>query len=151
MSYERMLDGEHQPTEQEILKTIGKKTAWRRLRQFIEGNYDFAPELVYYGQKYGWTIRYRKSGRTFCSLFPEKGAFTVLIVLGKDEAEKVLSNLSQFSPSMRKQIEGAEQKRDGRWLWIRVLTLDDAADVEELLKVKRRPKKKRRTSSIKSA
>ena len=142
MAYERMIDGEHQPTEQEILKTIGKKAAWGRLKQFIEGNYDFAPELVFSGQKYGWTIRYRRSGKTSCSLFPEKGAFTVLIVLGKDEAEKALSMLNDFSPSMRKLVKNAEQKRDGRWLWIRVMTSADADDVKELLKVKRKPKRK---------
>ncbi len=142
MSYERMLDGKHQPTEQEILKTIGKKTAWIRLRKFIEDNYDFAPELVFYGKKYGWTIRYRKGGKTLCSLFPEKAAFTALVVLGKEEAEKALSNLNEFSPSVRKLITGAEQKRDGRWLWIKVLTSSDAADVEELLKAKKKPKKK---------
>ncbi len=142
MAYDRMLDEEHEPTEQKTLNTIGKTTAWRRLKQFVEDNYDLTPELAFYGQKYGWTIRYRKSGKTFCSLFPEKGAFTVLVVLGKDEAEKVLSDLDQFSPSMRKLVKNAEQKRDGRWLWIRALTTDVATDVEELLKVKIKPKAK---------
>jgi hypothetical protein len=142
MSYERMLDGEHQPTEAEILKIVGKKKVWLDLKQYLEQNYDFVPELVFYGAKYGWTIRYRRSGKTFCSLFPEKGAFTILIVLGKNEAEKVLSMLNDFSPSMRKLVKNAEQKRDGRWLWIRVVTSVDADDVKELLKVKRKPKRK---------
>jgi hypothetical protein len=142
MPYERMLDGGHAPTEAEILKTGGKKKVWLGLRQYLEQNYDFVPELVFYGKKYGWTIRYRRSGKTFCSLFPEKGAFTVLIVLGKDEAEKALSMLNDFSPNIRKLVKNAEQKRDGRWLWIRVLTSADADDVKELLKVKRKPKRK---------
>ncbi len=41
--------------------------------------------------KYIGTLRYRKSGKTLCSFFPEKDAFTVLIVLGKKEVEKILS------------------------------------------------------------
>ena len=142
MSYERMLDGEHQPTEADILKTIGKKKVWLDLKQYLEQNYDFVPELVFYGAKYGWTIRYRKSGKTLCSLFPEKGAFTVLLVLGKLETEKALSMLDEFSTRVRKLVNGAEQRRDGRWLWIRVVTSVDDDDVKELLKVKRKPKKK---------
>jgi len=142
MSYERMLDGEHQPTEADILKTIGKKKVWLDLKQYLEQNYDFVPELVFYGAKYGWTIRYRKSGKTLCSLFPEKGAFTVLLVLGKQETEKALSMLDEFSTRVRKLVNGTEQRRDGRWLWIRVVTSVDANDVKELLKVKRKLKKK---------
>lgn len=142
MSYERMLDGEHQPTEADILKTIGKKKVWLDLKQYLELNYDFVPELVFYGAKYGWTIRYRKSGKTLCSLFPEKGAFTVLSVLGKQEAQKALSMLDEFSTRVRKLVNGAEQRRDGRWLWIRVVTSVDADDVKELLKVKRKPNRK---------
>ena len=142
MSYERMLDGEHQPTEAEILKTIGKKKVWLDLKQYLEQNYDFVPELVFYGAKYGWTIRYRKSGKTLCSLFPEKGAFTVLLVLGKQETEKALSMLDEFNTRVRKLVNGAEQRRDGRWLWIRVVTSVDADDIKELLKVKRKPKRK---------
>lgn len=135
-----MLDKEHQPTETEILNTIGRTTAWLDLRQYLEGNYDFVPELVFYG-KYGWTIRYRKSGKTLCSLFPEKGAFTALVVLGKKEAEKALSMLDEFSPGVRSLLGNTEQLHDGRWLWIKVLTIDDSNDIKVLLRVKRRPKK----------
>jgi len=141
MSYERMLYKEHQPSEEEILNTIGQTAAWINLRQYIEENYDFVPELVFYAKRYGWTIRYRKSGKTLCSLFPESGAFSVLVVLGKKEAEKALSMLDEFSPGVRAELEGTEQLHDGRWLWIRVLSVDIAHDIKELLRLKRKPSK----------
>ena len=141
MGYERMLNKERQPTEEEMLDTIGQTAAWLDLRQYLEENYDFTPELVFYGKKYGWTVRYRKSGKTLCSLFPEKGAFTALVVLGKKEAGKALAMLDEFSPGVRTLLGGAEQLHDGRWLWIRVLTIAEANDIKELLRVKRRPRK----------
>lgn len=141
MSYERMLDKAHQPTEEEILNTIGETAAWLNLKQYIEENYDFAPELVFYAKNYGWTIRYRKSGKTLCSLFPEEGAFSALVVLGKKEAGKALSMSDEFGPNVRTVLENTEQLHDGRWLWIRVLSSDDADDVKKLLRVKRKPKK----------
>ena len=95
--------------------------------------------MVDYG-KHGWTIRYRKSGKTLCSLFPEKGAFTALVVLGKKEAEKAFSMMDQFNASVRKLLDDAEQLHDGRWLWIRVRKQSDIDSIEELLKLKRKPK-----------
>ena len=92
MLYQRILDEDIKPTEDKIAKIIGESSnLWFEMRKYLEENYDFTPELVYYGKKYGWTLRYRKSGKTLCSLFPEKDAFTVLIVLGKKEVEKIYS------------------------------------------------------------
>jgi len=116
-------------------------TFWLGIRKYIEENYDFAPELIYYGQKYGWTLRYRKSSKTLCSLFPEKDAFTVLVVLGKKEVEKTFSIIERLTAEARTLFENAEQKRDGRWLWIRVLVNDDVESVKVLLNVKRKPNK----------
>ena len=122
---------------------MGKKASarWSELRKFLAENYDIIPETTFYGKKYGWTVRYRKSGKTLCSLFPEKGGFTVLIVLGKKESEKLLSIRDEMTPKIRNLFEGTEQLRDGRWLWIRLLTKSDADDVKRLLQIKRKPKK----------
>ena len=139
MSYERMIDKVHQPTDREILKTIGDTALWLELRQYLESAYDFSPELVDYG-KYGWTIRYRKSGKTLCSLFPERGAFTALVVLGKKEAEKALSMMDQFNENVRGSLNDAEQLHDGRWLWIRVRKHSDINSIKNLLRLKREPK-----------
>ena len=139
MSYERIIAQNNQPDDKEILKTIGNTTHWLELRQYLESSYDFAPELVNYG-KHGWTIRYRKSGKTLCSLFPEKGAFTVLIVLGKKEAEKALSMMNEFNAAVRRLLDDTNQLHDGRWLWIRVLKQSDIRSIKELLTLKRKPR-----------
>ena len=72
--FRRMTDKAREPTEEEMLSFIGEpaKEAWLEIRQFLEDRYDFVPETIFYGAKYGWTIRYRKDGKTLCSLFPEK-------------------------------------------------------------------------------
>ncbi|WP_455465217.1 DUF3788 family protein, partial [Candidatus Hodarchaeum mangrovi] len=68
--YTRMLDNSHKPDLREIELFIGDQmtTEWLEMTKFLETNYDFKPETVFYGNKYGWTIRYRKSGQTLCSL-----------------------------------------------------------------------------------
>jgi hypothetical protein len=75
-----------------------------------------------------------------CYLFPEAGAFSVLLVLGKKEAEQAQAAADELGANARAVLEGTEQLHDGRWLWIRVLTLDDAEDVKLLLRAKRKPR-----------
>lgn len=142
MLYQRMLDRDNQPTEDELSKTIGEKSSlWDKMRKYLEEYYDFIPELVFYGKKHGWTIRYRKSGKTLCSLFPEKDAFTVLVVLGKKEVEKMYSLIDKLNSDVRSVFENTEQLHDGRWLWIRVLSEDDIESIKLLMNAKRKPKK----------
>jgi len=140
MPYERIISKEHRPTDEEILKTICVTTYWLELRQYLESSYDITPELIN-GGKHGWAVRYRRSGKTLCNLIPEKGAFTVLVVLGKKEAEKALSIMDQLNANVRQLLDNAEQLHDGRWLWIRVRKQGDVKSIKELLKIKRKPKK----------
>ena len=139
MKYERLLDEHHEPSEEEIISTVGGAKLWIELKQYLNQKYDFIPEKVFYGKKYGWTVRYRKSGRTLCSLFPEHGAFTVLVVLGKKEGIKASQIIDELSPTTRNLIGSTNQLHDGKWLWIRVLETSHVEDVKCLLETKRKP------------
>jgi len=141
--FHRMTEKGHKPSEKDMTSFIGEpaKRAWREIRGFIEDSYSFEPEAIFYGEKYGWTVRYRKSGKTLCSLFPEKGGFTVLIVLGRKESDQFLSMQDELSSKIQKLFENAKQYHDGRWLWIRLLTKSDTDDIKKLLMIKRKPKK----------
>ena len=141
--FSRMTDKAHKPTEEEMIGFIGvsAKGAWFEIKRFLEERYDSVPETVFYGARYGWNIRYRKSSKTLCSLFPEKGGFTVLIVLGKKESEKALLMRKELSAKINRLVENTEQLHDGRWIWIRLGKSEDTKDVMKLLQIKRKPKK----------
>ena len=144
MNYQRMLDKEHEPSEKDIFGYLGNnaKEAWADIISFLKTNYDFLPELDFGGAKYGWSIRYRRSGKSLCTLYPEKGSFTILIVLGKKEVIEFKEKISDFSEAVIALFNNARQFHDGRWLWIRVLKKPDAEDVKRLLIIKRKPKNK---------
>ncbi len=137
-----MLDGTHEPVEKEMADFIGEpaKEAWVKLRGCLKVNYDIVPEMIF-SKKYGWNVRYRKNGKSLITLLPEKGAFTTLVVLGREESEKALSMQDELSPKMHELIENTKQLHDGRWLWIRLFQIKDAEDIEKLLLMKRKPKK----------
>ena len=87
---ERLIGRDLEPSEKQILEFIGSKAIklWNELHEFLSDNYDFQPELSYWGDNYGWTIRYRRSGKTLTAFYPENGGFTVQVILGKKEVEK---------------------------------------------------------------
>ena len=141
---QRMIDKTHMQSEEEMVNFIRDqaKPAWSELRRFIEDNYDIPSETVFYGVKYGWIVRFRKSGKTLCSFFPEKGGFTVLITLGRKKSEKALSKRDELSSRMNELVRSTEQLHDGRWLRINVREEQGIDDIKQLLCLKRRPKKR---------
>ena len=140
MSYERMLKKECKPTEAEMIKWIGKRAAfWSDLTEYLSSYYDHIPELDFGGKKYGWSMRYRKSGKTLITLFPECGGFTALVVLGKKEVVKAEIVFEKLSKRVQKLFRETNQLHDGRWLWIRPSTKKDIESIKILLNAKRRP------------
>ncbi|MFN8376422.1 MAG: DUF3788 domain-containing protein [Anaerolineae bacterium] len=141
MTAQRMLDKHHPPTSAEMMAIIGSRSPlWADLRQCIEKDYDIPPEILFGGKEYGWLIHYRKGGRTLCDLYPEHGAFTVLVVLGKQETQQALAQLDTLSAAVRHSIENTTPLHDGLWLWLKPDVPDDIASIKTLLRLKRKPK-----------
>ena len=140
MAYERLLDKTTEPTLEQMQEYTGEAAPqWRLLISELGSRYEVEPERRFGGKKYGWTLRYRRGGRTLCCVYPECGAVTALVVLGRKEVEKAMAQIDDLSPSVRMALTETEQLHDGRWLWIRVHTSKDAQSVLLLVACKRRP------------
>jgi len=113
---------------------------WERLQRFIETNYQIPGELSYGGKKYGWNLWYRKSGKSLTSLYPQQDHLVAQVVLGRDEGERALA--LPLGDHVGQMLRDTPLLHDGRWLFIPVMSETDAADVEQLLLVKRRPVRK---------
>jgi len=141
--YQRMYDRTKTPTDMDIIQFIAEAEAvkaWKRIQEFIETKYDLVKEILYYGDKYGWLVRYRKSGRTIVSLFPERNSFSFLIVFGKKEIEKFTAQESSFASEIVDIFHNTERLHDGKWLWIRATDSSCFNDITKLIAIKRKPK-----------
>ena len=141
MTYVRLLDKGNKPNKEEIKKIIGEKLSlWLEIHKYIDENYDFTKELVFFTKKYGWSIRYRNKGRTMSYFFPENGAYSVLLILGKKESEEVVLMRDKLNEQIKSIFDNTEQLHDGRWLWIRILKKSDVDSLKVLLSAKQKPK-----------
>lgn len=145
--HERMMDKTHQPNDDEIIATIGYPlaNAWTALRLFLMDTYQIEPIFNSGGKKYGWNLQYRSGGRPLCEMYPERGSFTALVILGKAELESALERMDSFGLVVRKALEESPRYHDGCWMYIRVYDAascnQDVEDIQQLILIKKKPPK----------
>ncbi len=141
--YSRMIEKEIVPTEEDMLEYMSKnaRAAWLDIKDFLAENYDFEPIVDFGGKKYGWGIKYRRSGKTLVSFLPEKNSFTTLLTLGKKEVEAVELIKKELTPYIREIFDNTKQYHDGRWLWLRVSKLEETSEIKRLITIKKKPRK----------
>jgi hypothetical protein len=142
--HQRMFNRSQKPTESDISAFISDANAiaaWKEIQEHLSTHYDLRVETIYYGDNYGWLVRYRKSKRTIVSLFPEKNSFSFLIVYGQKEIDKFSTLQSEFSPAIIEVFQKTKKLHDGKWLWVRVTDTTLVENLKKLIAIKRKPKK----------
>jgi hypothetical protein len=137
---DRLTDNSSSPDDAIVREWIGpiSFTQWSALRDWIASEYPgvFKPDWIYGGQKHGWSLRYKKS-KAFCTLVPEYGGFSAVVVLGGAERKKVDAKRDQLSPRLMEIYDASETYHDGKWLKIGISSENDLKGVTELLAMKR--------------
>lgn len=148
MPYERLLDKNVKPTDGKMVAVIGPplSEAWTCLREFLVRTYIINPIVDYAGPRYGWNLEFHKSGRPLCEMYPEHGSFTALVILGKNELNQALDQLSSFGVLVQNALLNTPRYHDGCWMYLRVSNPDtcmqDEKDIEKLIMIKKKPPKK---------
>lgn len=74
----------------------------------------------------GWNIKFKKAGKTLCTIYPRECYFTVMVVVGRKEKESVEKILPECSAEMRKLYRQTPEGNGQRWL---MADLEDRADL----------------------
>jgi len=88
----------------------------------------------------GWNVKYQKSGGSLCTLYPMKGYFIALVVIGNKEsfeAELTLPLLSSYTQSL---YQNTAFSPGGRWLMIEVTEPAILDDVIRLVRIRAKSK-----------
>jgi hypothetical protein len=131
---------ENEPTMPEICEYITgeARTLWQEFVTNVEEEFQTAPKFAFSvcAAKPGWNVKYKKSGKALCTLYPEKDAFVALVVLGAKDMVMFEGVCGDYTPYVNQVYQ--EQQYDGpKWLMIRIKDRETANDVLKLIKLKR--------------
>ncbi len=135
-------DSEVKP-DMDRIKDFVDSPLWNELCLWIEKTYAPVRPVIEFSRcsmQQGWNIKYRKGGRSLCTLYPENGYFTALVVIGEKEKlpfEISLPAMSQYTQTLYKNTkEGMGQK----WLMFEVRERCIYEDVKACITMRRKPK-----------
>lgn len=126
-----------EPTLQEIERFIDSPL-WNGLCSWTEATYSVAPKVEHStcSGAPGWNVKYKKSGRSLCTLYPERGQFTALISIGAKEmpeAELLLPTCTEYIQAL---FSRTAPFNGGRWLMIRITEEQVLEDVKKLIRLR---------------
>lgn len=76
----------------------------------------------------GWNVKFKKAGKSLCTIYPREGYFTVLVVVGKKEKMPVEEMLSGCTAELRGIYHRTKEGNGQRWLMIDLEDKDDLYD-----------------------
>lgn len=116
---------------------------WEGLCGWLEETYAVQPRIEYStcSGAPGWNVKYRKSGRSLCTLYPRESYYTCLISIGGKEAMEAELVLSACTAFLRELYGRTKPFNGSRWLMIDVTSPDILEDVKHLISLRVKPKK----------
>ena len=139
-----ILDGTRSPSFEEIGEYIRPeaRTLWNDINAFIRETFQAKPLIAFSrcSGKPGWNVKYQKSGKAICTLYPEKEGFIALVVVTLDLAN-VIEDLSDGLGAIREVARSARPFNGTKWLMITVYQETALVEVKQLLVLKQTPRK----------
>lgn len=134
--YERMLQGDKQPSYQEMVDYCEAAGPYfHQLNEWLSATNHTASSIVFpYGKHYGWSVSHRIKKKLFCHVFAEKQGCTVMLRLSH-AACQALSH--QVSPYAQHLLDHLYPCGDSGWLHYRVTTAEQCQEIKPILSQKK--------------
>ncbi len=129
------------PTPEMLENLIGKElyNVWSSLCQLIEQKYNMEQLWNHGGKAWKYEYKYRKGGKTLCTLYVREQTLGFMVILGKDERAKFELQREAFSNETLKTYDEATTFHDGKWIMFELKDASLFSDMERLLSIKRKP------------
>ena len=133
------LDQNHCPS----LLEIGEYVGGPLFSQFCEevmGRYQCAERIEFSAcsMEKGWNVKFKKSGKALCTVYPREGYFTAMVVVGRKEKEPVEAILPNCDSRLRELYAQTREGNGQRWLMIDLEDRDEVyRDVLRLIEIRR--------------
>lgn len=127
------------PTWEQVAEYINTPL-WADFNERIQSAYQVRPCMEHSrcSMRAGWNIKYKKGGRSLCTLYPMEGYFTALVVIGNSEfaeAELLMPLCSNYVQTVFKATKAGNRQR---WLMLDVKNERIMEDVFSLISLRKR-------------
>ena len=129
-------------TDMSILLGEDLCNVWEMLCHTIEEKYEMERLWDKGYRDWRYEYKYRRGGKTLCTLYAKERVIGLQIIFGKDERTKVEKIRENLSDEIWQTYENARTYHDGKWVMFLPKDTSLFADYMKLLKVKRRPNRK---------
>jgi len=137
MSEDLIQDAGHALAYEEIFTYIHEPALswWREINAFIQQTWQVKPKVAYSkcSAQRGWNVKYQKSGKSICTLYPEKESFIVLLVVKLEVADMIEAMADQYDPAVMDIVRNARPFNGTKWLMLPILSEAVLKNVQELM------------------
>ena len=135
---------ENIPSKSTMIELLGQSLfeVWQQLCSMIDEKYEMERLWNTGGKKWTYEYKYRKGGKTLCTLYAREKCIGFMIIFGKDERVKFEDIRDTLSTSICRQYDEAKIYRDGKWVMFEPIDTAEFDDYIKLLAIKRKPNKK---------
>ena len=118
MQWYELFDKENEPSETQVSEYIDSPL-FGDLDGYLRCTHKVKPKLAYSGCAMdsgmwkGWNIKYKKSSKSICTIYPKQGYLQILLAIGAkemNEAELLMPMCSQYTQELFKvkEVNGAK-------------------------------------------
>ena len=118
----------------ENIKDFVKIELWNELCLYLENTYSVLPKIEYSrcSMQKGWNVKYKKGGKSLCTLYPMDGWFIALVVIGEKEQAEAELIMPACSMPIQRLFHETAFSTGGRGLMIEV---GEGAVLEDVMKL----------------
>lgn len=131
-------DGTKEPSLETISAYVNSPL-WEQLRINLEEKYQIKPILEYSrcSMQQGWNLKYKKAGRSLCTLYPMEGYYIALVVIGERERVEAELALPFFTQYLQQLYHETKTGMGQKWLMINVTDAAVLEDVKQCVSIRR--------------
>ena len=142
MQWHELFGREHEPSETQVKEYVNTPL-FDELDVYIKQTFNVKPKLSYSGCNMdggswkGWNIKYQKSGKSLCTLYPRQGYLMLLVVIGArgvTEAELLMPLCTEYIQAQFKQSDFHGSK----YLGIELRDESVLQDIKKLIDIRAR-------------
>ena len=127
------------PTWEQVTEYIGSPL-WAEFNERIQSAYQIKPCMEYSrcSMQAGWNIKYKKGGKSLCTLDPMQDYFIALVVVGSHELTEAEFLMPQCSDYVQTVFKNTKTGNGQKWLMLDVRDRGIMDDVFRLINLRKR-------------